>query len=171
MVVESGPKWVKSTLYWSKTRRWWVKALEQMFLGEFDHTVDDKGRLTIPARFRPDLAQGLIVTRWLDGCLALYPSAEWGALVAKVDTLPITNRGARDFRRFVFGSATESAPDRQGRVLIPAYLREYASIGGEVTVVGMNTYIEVWNPETWQAVRQNVEDDEVNAERWAELGI
>jgi MraZ protein len=142
-----------------------------MFLGEFNHTVDDKGRVTIPARFRPELATGVVVTRGLDGCLALYPMVEWESLAERVNALPITDRRARDFRRFVFGSAAESMPDRQGRVLIPAYLRQYAGIEGEVTVVGMNTYIEIWNPETWQAVRQGVENDEANAEQWAELGI
>ena len=142
-----------------------------MFLGEFNHTVDEKGRMTIPARFRPDLAQGVVVTRGLDGCLALYPNAEWEKLAQKVNALPLTDRRARDFRRFMFGSASEAVPDRQGRVLIPVYLREYAAVDGEVTVVGMNTYIEIWNPETWQTMRQGVEIDDDNVERWAELGI
>ena len=142
-----------------------------MFLGEFNHTVDEKGRMTIPARFRPDLAQGVVVTRGLDGCLALYPNAEWEKLAQKVDALPLTDRRARDFRRFMFGSASEAVPDRQGRVLIPAYLREYGAVDGEVTVVGMNTYIEIWNPETWQTMRQGVETDDDNVERWVELGI
>lgn len=142
-----------------------------MFLGEYNHTIDDKGRVIIPARFRPDLATGLVVTRGLDGCLALYSNAAWEALAEQVNALPITDRRARDFRRFVFGSATEATLDRQGRALIPAYLREYAGIDSEVTVVGMNTYIEIWNPKTWQAMRQEVENDEANAERWAALGI
>lgn len=142
-----------------------------MFVGEFIHALDDKGRVTIPARFRPDLATGAVVTRGLDGCLALYSNPAWEALAQKVNALPVTDRRARDFRRFVFGSATEVVPDRQGRILIPAYLRRYAAIDGEVTVVGNYTYIEIWNPETWRATRQDVEDDEVNTERWAELGI
>lgn len=142
-----------------------------MFLGEFIHTVDDKGRVTIPARFRPDLTTGVVVTRGLDGCLALYPIVEWASLAGRVNALPITDRRARDLRRFVFGSAAETMPDRQGRVLIPVYLRQFAGIDGEVTVVGMNTYIEIWNPETWLAIRQGVENDEANAEQWAELGI
>lgn len=142
-----------------------------MFLGEFNHTIDDKGRLTIPARYRPALATGIVVTRGLDGCLALYDTAGWDALAEQVDALPVTDRRARDFRRFIFGSAAEATPDRQGRVLVPAYLRQYAGIDGEVTIVGMNTFIEIWNRETWQAMRQDVENDEGNAERWAELGI
>jgi MraZ protein len=142
-----------------------------MFLGEFNYTVDEKGRMTIPARFRPELAKGVVVTRWLDGCLALFPNDEWELLAQKVNALPLTDRRARDFRRFVFGSAAEATPDRQGRVLIPAYLRQYASLDGEVTVVGMNTYVEIWHPETWQTTRLGVEHAEDKAERWAELGI
>jgi MraZ protein len=142
-----------------------------MFIGEFTHTVDDKGRLTIPARYRQELDDGAYVTRGLDGCLVLYTDLEWKALTDKIKALPMTDRRARDFRRFFFGSAVEAAPDRQGRVLIPAYLREYASIDSEATVVGTDTYIEIWNPETWQTMRQSVADDEDNADRWTDLGI
>jgi MraZ protein len=143
-----------------------------MFVGEFNHTVDDKGRVTIPARFRPDLATGAIITRGMDGCLALYPNDAWDILAEKVNALPVTDRRARDFRRFMFGSASEVVPDRQGRILIPAYLRQYAHVDdGEVTVVGNYSYIEIWSPETWQDQRQGVENDEGNAEHWAVLGI
>ena len=114
-----------------------------MFIGEFTHTVDEKGRVTIPARYRVELEDGAFVTRGLDGCLVLYPDPEWKLLTEKVKALPMTDRRARDFRRFFFGSATESVPDRLGRILIPSYLREYASIGSEATVVGMDTYIEM----------------------------
>jgi MraZ protein len=142
-----------------------------MFLGEYNHTLDDKGRVTIPARFRAEMATGVVVTRGLDGCLALYPNDEWASLAERVNALPITDRRARDFRRFVFGSAADGVPDRQGRITIPAYLRQYAGIDSEVMIVGMNTYIEIWNPETWEAIRQAVEGDEANADNWAELGI
>jgi MraZ protein len=142
-----------------------------MFIGEFTHTVDEKGRITIPVRYREQLEDGAYVTRGLDGCLVLYPDSEWKLLTDKVKTLPMTDRRARDFRRFFYGSATESVPDRQGRILIPSYLREYASIGTEATVVGMDTYIEIWHPEAWQAMRQGVEIGEQSAEHWAELGI
>lgn len=142
-----------------------------MFLGEFSHTIDNKGRMTIPSRFRPNLAAGVVVTRGLDGCLALYPIDEWESLAQRVNALPITDRRARDLRRFFFGSASESVPDRQGRILIPAYLREYADIDDEVMGVGMNTYVEIWNPQTWQEMRQGVEENKVDAASWAELGI
>ncbi len=142
-----------------------------MFLGEYNHIIDSKGRLTIPARFRPELAQGVVVTRWLDRCLAIFPLSEWLKLAQAMNELPLTDRRARDLRRFVFSGAAEAVPDRQGRVLLPPFLREYAGLGDEATVVGMNTHIEIWNPQAWQGVRQTVEDDEANAERWAELGI
>jgi MraZ protein len=173
-VVESGVKWGKvgrKAPLLAQNESQVGRVIEQMFLGEFSNTIDNKGRLTIPSRFRPDVATGVVVTRGLDGCLVVYTNAEWELLAARVNALPITDRRARDFRRFVFGSAAEAMPDRQGRVLIPAFLREYAGIDGEVAIVGMNTYIEIWNPETWQAMRQGVEDDDANAERWAELGI
>ena len=142
-----------------------------MFIGEFTHSVDNKGRVTIPARYRQQLEDGGFVTRGLDGCLVLYPDSEWKALTERVKDLPMTDRRARDFRRFFYGSAAEAVLDRQGRILLPSYLREYASVGSDATVVGMDTYIEIWNPEIWHAMRQGVENDEDNAERWAQLGI
>ncbi len=145
--------------------------MEHMFLGEFTHTVDEKGRVTIPSRFRADMAQGIVITRGFDGCLTVYPLDEWKTLAKRVSALPITDRSARDFRRFVFASACDAAPDRQGRVLIPSRLLEYAHIDDQVVIVGMNTYLEIWSPDSWGAVCQNVEDDDANAERWLKLEI
>lgn len=142
-----------------------------MFLGEYTHTVDEKGRVTIPSRFRAAMAQGVVVTRGFDGCLTVYPMEEWEALARRVSALPITDRSARDFRRFVFSSACDAVPDRQGRILIPSRLLEYAAIDVQVVIVGMNTYLEIWGPESWQVICQNVEDNEANAERWLKLEI
>jgi len=142
-----------------------------MFLGEFVHTIDDKGRLTIPAKFRDDLGAGLVVTRSIDRCLAIYPMEEWKSLAKKVSDLPVTDRQARAFRRLVFANASDAIPDKQGRVLIPPRLREYAGLGGEVVVTGLNTYIEVWNQDSWGEERERVEGDAVNVEEWAALGI
>jgi MraZ protein len=142
-----------------------------VFLGEFVHTVDEKGRLIIPARFRSDLDLGLVVTRGIDRCLAIYPMEEWKRLAKQVSDLPMTNRSARAFRRFVFASASDVALDKQGRVLIPPRLRDYAGLDGEVVVAGLNTYIEVWNPESWGQERERVEEDGTNLEEWANLGI
>jgi len=142
-----------------------------MFLGEFIHAIDEKGRLTIPAKFRADLAAGLVVTRGIDRCLAIYPLEEWNRLAERVSALPLTDRRARAFRRLVFASAADAVPDRQGRLLIPPRLREYADLDSEVIVTGLNTYIEVWNTGGWAQERERVEGDDVDAEEWAALGI
>lgn len=142
-----------------------------MFLGEFSHTIDEKGRLTIPAKFRDELAEGLIVTRGIDRCLAVYPMKEWNRLAEQVSALPLTDRLARAFRRLVFANASDAIPDKQGRILIPPRLREYADLDGEAIVTGLNTYVEVWNPDAWGEERDRVEGNDVNIEAWKELNI
>lgn len=142
-----------------------------MFLGEFVHTIDEKGRLTIPARFRDDLEGGLVVTCGIDRCLAIYPMKAWKRLAKKVSALPMTDRRARAFRRLVFANASDSIPDKQGRVLIPPRLREYAGLDGAVVVTGLNTYIELWNSDSWGEERGRVEGDDADVETWAALGI
>lgn len=142
-----------------------------MFLGEYVHTVDEKGRLTIPARFRAGLDAGLVVTRGIDRCLAIYPIEEWKQLAEQVSALPMTDRRARAFRRLVFANASDAIPDKQGRVLIPPHLREYAKLDSDAIVTGLDTYIEVWNPDAWQEERERVEGYDVNIEEWAALGI
>lgn len=142
-----------------------------MFLGEFVHVIDGKGRLTVPAKFRTDLDTTLVVTRGIDRCLALYPTPQWEQLAAQVSELPLTDRQARAFRRLIFANASDVSPDGQGRILIPPRLREYAGLDGEVVVVGLNTHIELWSPEAWSNEREHVEGDEVDIEGWAALGI
>jgi MraZ protein len=142
-----------------------------MFLGEFSHTIDEKGRLTIPAKFRSDLTDGLVITRGIDRCLALYPLEEWQQLADRVSDLPVTNRRARAFRRLVFAAASYVVPDSQGRVLIPPRLRAYAQLDGEVVVTGLDNYVEIWNPGLWDDERDQVEGDGVDVEEWATLGI
>jgi MraZ protein len=142
-----------------------------MFLGEFVHTIDEKGRLTIPAKFRADLASGLVVTRGIDRCLAIYPLEEWERLAERVSALPMTDRRARAFRRLVFANASDAVPDKQGRMLIPPRLREYASLDGEAVVTGLDTYIEVWNLDAWAGERERVEGDDADIEEWSVLGI
>jgi MraZ protein len=142
-----------------------------MFLGEFKRTIDSKGRLTIPAKFRPELAVGVVITRAIDKCLFLFSVVEWEKLSQQVSQLPITQQEAREFRRLIFSGARDVVPDKQGRILIPSYLREYANLDSEVVIVGNNTYIEIWNSEAWQEVRANIEGRALNAEYWAILGI
>jgi MraZ protein len=142
-----------------------------MFLGQFVHTLDSKGRLTIPAKFRVHLDATLVVTRWMDRCLAVFPMAEWERLSARVSNLPMTDRRARALKRFLFSSASHVSPDNQGRVLIPPRLREYAGLDGEVVVAGLNEYMEIWGTDAWGDERERVEGDDADMDGWAALGI
>lgn len=142
-----------------------------MFLGEFVHVIDDKGRLTIPAKFRADLSDNFVITRGIDRCLAIYPISEWENLAEQVSKLPMTDRRARAFRRLVFANASDVTLDSQGRILIPPRLREYAQLDGKAIIAGLNTYIEVWSPDTWSEERERVEGEESDIEEWAALGI
>ena len=141
-----------------------------MFLGEFLHTIDDKGRLTIPARFRGELATGVVVTRGFDQNLMAFSLIEWENLAAKIANQPLSSESVRAFRRWVFSGAVDLNPDRQGRILLPQYLRDFANINGEVVIAGMFNYMEIWNQDAWQLVRESVENSN-DAQRWADLGI
>ena len=141
-----------------------------MFLGEFRFNIDDKGRLTVPAKFRRPLLQGLVVTRGWDRNLVIYPQDEWAKLVDRINQLPYTKAGARNLRRLVYSGASDVEPDKQGRVNVPSYLLEYAQITKEVMVVGVHSYIELWAPELWQSVRDSLDNDD-DADHWADLGI
>jgi MraZ protein len=143
-----------------------------MFLGEFAHNIDDKGRLTIPAKFRDELEGGVVITRGLDGCLWAYSRVEWEKLAEKIAAMPTTNLAARNFGRFMFSSAFDSVPDRQGRVLVPQNLREYAGITGETVVIGVMNRVELWNPAKWSEVVSAVEEDpEAIVAQLQDLGI
>lgn len=142
-----------------------------MFLGEFSRVIDSKGRLTLPAKFREDVDAGFVVTRGIDRCLAIFPMSEWERLAKQVSGLPMTDRHARAFRRLIFANASDVVPDKQGRILVPPRLREYANFDGKVVVAGLNTYIEVWNREAWNEERERVEGDDVDIEGWAALGV
>lgn len=141
-----------------------------MFLGEFTHSIDDKGRLTIPAKFRGELAAGLVVTRGFDQNLMIYTLSGWEKLAAQIAERPLADAGMRAFRRRVFSGAIDLEPDRQGRILIPDYLRSFAGISNEVVVAGMFDYVELWSSESWATVRESVENNS-DAGRWADLGI
>lgn len=143
-----------------------------MFLGEFVHTIDDKGRLTIPAKFRDELITGIVVTRGLDGCLWAYSRSEWEHLAERIAQMPSTNAAARNFARFMFAHAFDSIPDRQGRILLPQNLRDYAIIENEAAIIGVMNRIELWNPNRWQEVLTEVEEDpEVFVSQLQDLGI
>jgi MraZ protein len=137
-----------------------------MFLGEYAHTLDDKGRLTLPARFRDQLAKGVVVTRGLDGCLFVFTDEDWKQFTETLsEQLPFTQKSARDFSRFFFSGAADIIPDRQGRILIPPFLRQYANLEADVMIIGANSRLELWDTERWQ---QTLLDVEANAEMIAE---
>jgi len=145
-----------------------------VFLGRYEHIVDAKGRVAIPARFRSELGERMYVTRWLDKCLALYSAPAFEALAAKVSALSITDHNARQLRRIFFSDAAELEFDRQGRVNLPSHLRDFAGIGGDeadTMIVGMNDYIEIWAKERWFEVQNQVEEDPNSiAAQLAQLG-
>lgn len=141
-----------------------------MFLGEYVHTIDDKGRLTIPAKYRGELAAGLVVTRGFDQNLMIFPLDGWQELAERIAQRPLSDEDVRAFRRRVFSGAVDLEPDRQGRILLPQYLRDFAGINGEVVIAGMFNYIEIWNKEEWQTIRAAVETND-DAGRWEDLGI
>jgi MraZ protein len=141
--------------------------------GEFRHTLDDRSRVAVPVRFRTRLAQGATLARWLDKCLGLFPHDEWEELAAKLRGLPLTNPRAREFARFMSSGAVEVELDKQGRILVPGYLREYAGLSeGEVIVVGALNRLEIWAPAAWLPYRSKIENEpEALAEHLADLGI
>ena len=141
-----------------------------MFLGEYTHTIDDKGRLTIPAKFRGELAAGLVVTRGFDQNLMIFPLDEWQDMAERLLSRPLGDEDVRAFRRRIFSGAVDLTPDRQGRVVLPPYLRKFADINGEVVVSGMYNYVEVWSVEAWTMVRDTIENSGDTA-RWDDLGI
>ena len=142
-----------------------------MFTGEYRHSVDDKGRIAVPAKFRTQLEDGAVISRWLDACLAIHTRASWDALADKVATLPITDERARRFERFIFAGALETTLDGQGRVLLPGYLREMAGLGSEAVVVGTRDHAEIWAPDRWEPYRRSLEDPAALAEAIEGLGI
>jgi MraZ protein len=130
-----------------------------VFLGRHNHTLDAKGRLAIPARFRELLANGAVLTRGADRSLALYPAESWRALGEKIDQLPMGDADARSLRRFVFAEATLVEFDGQGRILIPSELRAFAGIDRSVVVIGVNRSVEIWATAVWEQLSASVEAD------------
>ncbi|MBP5151851.1 MAG: division/cell wall cluster transcriptional repressor MraZ [Lachnospiraceae bacterium] len=141
-----------------------------MFMGEYNHTVDEKGRLIIPSKFREELGDEFVVTKGLDGCLFVYDENEWKLLEEKLKALPLTNRDARAFVRFMLAGAAQVEPDKQGRILLPQVLRNFAGLDKDVVLIGVASRIEIWNKEKWEDASSEGNMDEI-AEKMAELGI
>jgi len=142
-----------------------------MFIGEYSHNLDAKGRLILPAKFRASLGERCITTRGLDHCLFVFPLEEWTVLEQKLRGLPLTKKEARAFSRFFFSGATECDIDGQGRILIPPSLRDYAEINREAAVIGVSTRIEIWAGERWDEYCTGAEETyEELAEKMGEGG-
>jgi MraZ protein len=141
--------------------------------GEYRHALDDRGRIAVPSRFRGRLSDGATLTRWLDACLAVFPRDAWAELAEKLRGLPLTSTKAREFARFMSSGAVEVELDKQGRLLVPGYLRTYAALEpGEVIVVGALNRLEIWAPAAWEPYRARIEDaPEALAEQLQDLGI
>ena len=141
-----------------------------MFMGEYNHIIDAKGRLIIPARFRELLGEEFILTKGLDGCLSIYPMDAWEAFETKLRALPRTNKNARTFTRFFVAGATNCELDRQGRILVPQTLREFAGLEKEVVLTGNLDRIEIWSKEKWSE-NCNYDDMDSIAESMQDMGI
>ena len=129
-----------------------------MFLGEFEHSVDDKNRLILPARFRDALADGVVVTRGIDGCLYAYSREDWDRLAdERLGSLDLLSSDDRMIQRYFFSAATDAKPDKQGRIMLPTPLLEYAKLGREVIVAGVNDHLEIWDRAAWRKLIADVE--------------
>ena len=141
-----------------------------MFMGEYNHAIDTKGRLIIPSKFREELGEEFVVTKGLDGCLFVFPNEAWREFEDKLRTLPLTNKSARQFSRFFVAGATPCELDKQGRILLPATLREFANLEKDVVLTGMLNRIEIWSKEMWSENSSYDDMDEI-AEQMTEIGL
>lgn len=143
-----------------------------MFIGEYSHNLDEKGRLAIPKKFRADLSQGAVVTRGLDSCLFLYTKAEWAKLAEKLAQLPFSQANTRAFARLMLAGAMDVEVDTQGRVMLPGYLRDFAGLSKSVTVAGLYNRLEIWDEEKWKKYTASTEAESTSiAEQMGILGV
>ncbi|MCR8969165.1 division/cell wall cluster transcriptional repressor MraZ [Facklamia sp. 7083-14-GEN3] len=143
-----------------------------MLMGEYQHNIDTKGRLIMPAKFRPELGSSFIVTRGLDGCLFGYPMNSWETIEEKLKQLPLAKKDARKFTRFFYSAATEVEIDKQGRINLPKNLIEFAKIDKECRVIGVSDRIEIWSSELWKDFAEDAEENfESIAEEMIDFGF
>ena len=161
------------------TLKWWKVELNGrkwgaivMLMGEYNHTIDAKGRLIVPAKFREVLGDEFVVTKGLDNCLFVYPNDEWTRFEEKLKSLPLTNKNARQFTRFFLAGAAACEVDKQGRILLPQVLREFASLEKDVVLVGVASRIEIWSRERWDESMNTYDGDmDEVAENMESLGF
>ncbi len=134
-----------------------------MFMSEYNHTVDTKGRLIVPSKFREQLGDEFVVTKGMDGCLFVYANEDWSAFEQKLTSLPLINKEARKFARFFLAGAAQVEVDKQGRILLPANLREFAGLEKDVVLVGVGSRIEIWSRENWENMDADSDMDDIAA--------
>lgn len=143
-----------------------------MFIGEYNHNLDEKGRLAIPVKFREELKGGAVVTKGLDGCLFLYTITEWKILADKLSKLPISQANTRAFARLMLAGAMDVSLDKQGRIVIPDYLRKYVNLSKKVVINGLYNRLEIWDEDAWEEYKNKTEADSKEiAEHLGEIGI
>lgn len=151
-----------------RSTKWGVK----MFIGEYEHSIDTKGRLIIPVKFRDELGDTFIITKGLDNCLFVYPKFEWNIFETKLKKLPLTSKDARAFVRFFFSGAIECEIDKQGRILIPSNLRNHAKLEKDTVIIGVSNRVEIWSKVEWKTYNEDENLSYENiAEKMADLGI
>ncbi|WMC92222.1 division/cell wall cluster transcriptional repressor MraZ [Kineothrix sp. MB12-C1] len=141
-----------------------------MFMGEYNHSIDAKNRLIVPSKFREALGEEFVITKGLDGCLFVYDNKEWAVFEAKLRSLPLSNKEARTFARFFLAGAASVEVDKQGRILVPSVLKEFAELTKDVVLIGVASRIEIWSKERWED-ESAYEDMESIAEHMSELGL
>ena len=141
-----------------------------MFMGLYNHTIDTKGRLIIPSKFREDLGDEFVVTKGMDGCLFAYANEDWSAFEKKLAELPLINKEARMFARFFLAGASQVEVDKQGRILVASNLRTFAELDKDVVLIGVGSRIEIWSQEKWEDMDDDNDMDAI-AETMEELGL
>lgn len=143
-----------------------------MLIGEYTHILDDKNRLSLPAKFRSEMGKKIVLTRGLDRCVAIFTQKEWEKIAEKLSESSMLQADSRSFNRFMFGGATEAEVDSIGRVLIPDFLKEWGSLGTKVAVIGVQSRVEIWNEKAWEANKATIEKQADSlAEKLGQVGV
>ncbi|MDD3102045.1 MAG: division/cell wall cluster transcriptional repressor MraZ [Patescibacteria group bacterium] len=143
-----------------------------MFIGEYHYTIDEKNRLAVPVKFRASILKGAVVTRGIDACLFLYPKKEWDNLAAKLAAMPINKSKTRAFSRLMLAGAMEVELDKQGRINLPDYLKQYASINKKIVIAGLYNRLEIWDEQAWEEYKKKSEEESTDiAEELGGLGV
>lgn len=143
-----------------------------MFIGEYKHSIDDKGRIAVPVKFRKIITKGAVITRGLDNCLFLYTKEEWKKLADKLVALPISKSNTRAFSRLMLAGAMDVELDKQGRAIVPEYLRKYAGLGKKAVIAGLYNRLEIWDEDKWEQYKNSTEKESGDiAEALGELGV